>query len=321
MEHLHSLKWNPLLIERGVLVFDDPRAQVRMRAWPCIFKNMNRVEDLLTLAIRFAIPFYLCIRMKDVPLFQQAEISEMERRTLPATLEPGFSEPRLLWIGGANTRTSFLDHAGRMLKKPYTWAFLSLGGFANRIALWIDAELPQRLAQGPSTRVTEYSRGFMLKGTVWSKDGNGEVEMLTRDQVSNDEINLLFGYIDKGHPNSDVYLFPPQWLLEKECPGHFHGIMTLAGQALFDYMIEKIASPAIDSCWRNLGEWRSFLRSAGKGRFKAKDSPEDNDFAHGAKLLKRSFGGTWNMRALRDITVPEPFLESVPGESPYDLEN
>ncbi|KAJ6534065.1 hypothetical protein DFH09DRAFT_1092224 [Mycena vulgaris] len=143
--------------------------------------------------------------------------------------------------------------------------------------------------------------------------------MLTRDQVANDEINLLFGYIDKGHPNSDVYLFPPQWLLEKECPGHFHGIITPAGQALFYYIVGKIASPAIDNCWKTMGEWRSFLRSSGKGKFAAKDVPTEGDFEHGTGLLKKAFGDTWNMKVLRDITVPEPFLEEIPGESPAFL--
>ncbi|KAJ6462718.1 hypothetical protein DFH09DRAFT_1113832 [Mycena vulgaris] len=310
---------DPLLIEKGVLIFDDPRAQIRMRTWPCIFQNMDCIEDLLTLAVRFVIPFFLCIHMKDVPLFAQTEISEVERRTLPATLEPGFTDVRLAWRGGANTRASFFDLAGRMLQKPYAGTFLDLGDFANRIALWIDIELLQRRAKGPSTRVTKYNRGFMLKGIVQAEDSNGEAEMLTRDQVSNDELNLLFGYIDKGHPNSDVYLFPPQWLLEKECGGHFHGIMTPAGQALFDYITGKIASAAIDSCWRTIGEWRSFLRSAGKGRFKAKDFPVDDNFEHGSKLLKKVFGGSWNMRVLRDITVPEPFLDDVPDDSSYGI--
>ncbi|KAJ6525791.1 hypothetical protein DFH09DRAFT_860026, partial [Mycena vulgaris] len=221
LESLHSVKWNPLLIEKGVLLFDDPRAQVRMRAWPCIFKDINSIEDLLTLAIRFAIPFFLCIRQKDVSHFAQSQISDMERKTLPATLEPGFSELSLTWNGGPNTRTAYMNLAGNVVRKPWAGAFLALGGIINRIALWIDIDLPHRYAQGPSTRVTEYYRGFMLKGVVQSGDEMGEEEVLARDQVSNDEINVLLGYINKGHPNSDVYLFPPQWLLEKECSGHF----------------------------------------------------------------------------------------------------
>ncbi|KAJ6504452.1 hypothetical protein DFH09DRAFT_1335334 [Mycena vulgaris] len=321
MESLHDTKWNPMLIDKGVLVFNHPWAQIRMRAWPCIFRDIKTIEDLLTLAVRFAIPFYLCIHMKDVPAFEQAEISEVERKTLPATLEPGFTDAQLQWNGGANTRASYMSLAGTLVRKPYAAAaFLALGGFANRIALWIDIEAMGRCARGPSTRVTEYHRGFMLKGVVQTEEGIGEPETLTRDQVSNDELNLLFGYINKGHPNSDVYLFPPQWLLEKECAGHFNGIITPAGQALFDYMTARIASPAIDNCWKNLGEWQSFLRSAGKGKFAAKDHPVDSDFQHGSELFKKAFGGNWNMKVLHDITVPEPFLDEIPGDSPYENE-
>ncbi|KAJ6476560.1 hypothetical protein DFH09DRAFT_1342441 [Mycena vulgaris] len=232
MESLHNVKWNPMLIEKGVLVFEHPWAQIRMRAWPCIFRDMKTIDDLLTLAVRFAIPFYLCICMKDIPAFEQTEISELERKTLPATLEPGFTDAQLHWNGGANTRASYMNLAGTLVRTPYAAAaFLALGGFVNRIELWIDIEVMGRCAR-----------------VVQCEEGGGNPETLTRDQVSNDELNLSFGYINKGHPNSDVYLFPPQWLLEKECAGHFNGIMTPAGQALFDYMTARIASPAIDNC-------------------------------------------------------------------------
>ncbi|KAJ6458027.1 hypothetical protein DFH09DRAFT_822722, partial [Mycena vulgaris] len=211
-----KVEWDRLTLEKGVLVFDSASSQLRMRTWSCVLKNMNRIEDLLNLAIRFAVPFSIFIRMKDLPDFAPESISEVEKRTLPGTLEPGFMETRLVWMGGENTRTSFLDLAAKMLRRPWAGIFLTMGGFANRIALWIDVDLPHRLAKGPSTRVTEYNRGFMTRGRVQSADGGiSDEELLTRDQVSSDELNLLFGYIDKGHPNSDVYLFPPQWLLEK----------------------------------------------------------------------------------------------------------
>ncbi|KAJ6559422.1 hypothetical protein DFH09DRAFT_1083589 [Mycena vulgaris] len=176
-------------------------------------------------------------------------------------------------------------------------------------------------ARGPSTRITEYHRAFMLRAAVQSTTGECvEEEMITRDQISSAEVNLLFGYINKGDPSLDIYLFPPQWLLEEECPGHFHGVMGPAAQELFDYMITKIASPAIGGCWRTIGKWRSFLRTSDKRKYAPKDWPKDDDFKRGSELLKGAFEGTWNLKALRDITLPEPFLEDVPGESPYDLE-
>ncbi|KAJ6568331.1 hypothetical protein DFH09DRAFT_1080710 [Mycena vulgaris] len=241
-----NVVWDPLFLEKGILVFDSPDAQVRMRAWAAIFNNMNRIENLLNLAIRFAIPFFIFIRARDIPSFESKSIPEAERRTLPGTLEPGFTDTRLMWLGGEATRASFLDLVAKMLWRPYAGAFLCLGGF--------------------------YHRGFMLRAAVQSANGEpGEEEMLARDQVSSDEVNLLFGYINKGDPSSDLYLFPPQWLLEEECPGHFHGIMSPAAQGLFEYLIGRIASPAISGCWRTVGKWRSFLRSADRKKFVPKD--------------------------------------------------
>ncbi|KAJ6503131.1 hypothetical protein DFH09DRAFT_878689, partial [Mycena vulgaris] len=210
------------------------------------------------------------------------------------TLEPGFLDTRLVWLGPEATRASYLDLGAKLTHRPWAGAFLALGGFANHIAMWLDIDLPRRFARGPSTRITEYHRGFMLRAAVQSPTGQPtEEEMLTRDQVSDDEVKLLFGYINKGDPSLDLYLFPPQWLLEEECPG------------LFDYMIGKIASPAIGGCWRTIGKWRAFLRTSDKRKYTPKDWPKNDDFKRGSELLKGAFGGTWNLKALRDVTLPE----------------
>ncbi|KAJ7468819.1 hypothetical protein FB451DRAFT_1039242 [Mycena latifolia] len=313
-----NMVWNPLMLKKGILVFDDPRAQIRMRAWPTIFKNHNKIEDLLNLAIRFGIPFSIYFRMRDIPLFH-SKVSDTQRSALAGTLEPGYIDTQLVWTGGASTRTKYFDLVSILLSRPYAGAFVAMGGLANRIARWRDKNLPRRYASGPSSRVTEYNRGFMLRAKVQS-NVDGSAEDLTRDQVSEEEINVLFGYINKGHPNSDVTLFPPQWLCEKECPGHFHGTMSTAAQAIFDDICRRIETPAIDDCWKNKGQWRSYLRSAYRKEHAPKDWPKEEDFARGSELLRNAFGGTWNLKKLNDIIVPEPFLESVHGNYPDGYE-
>ncbi|KAJ7090663.1 hypothetical protein C8R44DRAFT_597092, partial [Mycena epipterygia] len=210
------LVWDQTSLEKGILVFDDPRAQIRMRAWAVIFKCAREVKDLLALAIRFGIPFNIFYRVSDLHLLRNSDIAAMELRTFPITLEPGFREPELTWQGGGvPTRNAFLQNAGNLLGRPHAGAFLMKGGIINRIALWINPDLPLKLAQGPSTRVTEYYRGFVLRGRVASEIGIAGEVSLTRDQVSDEEVRALLGYINKGGPEDDTSLFPPQWMLEQ----------------------------------------------------------------------------------------------------------
>ncbi|KAJ7661810.1 hypothetical protein B0H17DRAFT_1144534 [Mycena rosella] len=245
---LKEIVWNNQLLDRGILIFDDPRAQT--------------MGDLLTMAIKYAVPFQLYIRMSDVPLFVAHDIPDVERILLPATLEPGFSETGLKWLGAHATRTVWVDLVAKLLCRPYAGAFLAKGGITNRIALFIDKDLPARYTQGPSSRITEYGRGFVRRGIFVDEHGIEREELMTRETVSDDENSLLFGFIPQGSPERDLYLFPPPSLLESECPGHFTGEMTGKAQEWFEYVCKRISGDDITSCWMNLGNWRTFLRNA-----------------------------------------------------------
>ncbi|KAJ6583152.1 hypothetical protein DFH09DRAFT_1309393 [Mycena vulgaris] len=122
-----AIEWGLLVLERGILVFDNPRAELCMRAWVGLYKNMESMEDLLNLAVDHAIPFYLYVRMSNIPLFRAVKISEVKRWTLPATLEPRYEDTRLVWSGPKNTRAWLFDLVGKMIQKPYAGAFLELG--------------------------------------------------------------------------------------------------------------------------------------------------------------------------------------------------
>lgn len=316
MDPIVGLVWDRAAIERGILVFDDPRAQIRMRAWSVIFKGVNSIKDLLTLAVRFAIPFNIFYKVADLHLLRNLDIAPMELRTFPSTLEPGFRETELKWQGGGvATRNVYMQQASNGLSRPHAGAFLMKGGLVNRVALWINPDLPRKLAAGPSTRVTEYYRGFVLRARVASNLGIGGEVSLTRDQVSDEEVRTLLGYINNGGPELDTSLFPSQWMLEQEIPGHFNGVMSEAAQSFFDNLLKEVTSEGVN--WRTRSGWTSYLRRAGRSHFAPKDWPKDSDFEKGTSLLEGAFGGSWNLKPLSEILIPEPFLENLPGEVPY----
>ncbi|KAJ7675477.1 hypothetical protein B0H17DRAFT_1207663 [Mycena rosella] len=272
-----AIKWDPLTLEKGILLFDDPRAQVRMCMWPNLFENMDSIEDLLNLAIRYGIPFNLFFKMSEILLFQEkARVTDLECRTMPGTLEPDYSDTNLTWLGGVNTLARYLDLAAILLKWLYAGAFLMMGGLANHIALWIEKTLPGRFAKGPSSRITEYNRGFMRKAVVQPELAPVD---LTRDQVSGDDMKLLFGATSKGSLTADLTLFLEQWMCDEWAPGHFCGIMTPAAQAIFEDICCRISTHAIDDCWKTQGQWHLYLCSAYQKEYAPKDWPQDEDFA------------------------------------------
>ncbi|KAJ7659511.1 hypothetical protein B0H17DRAFT_1096024 [Mycena rosella] len=55
--------WDPKVIEHGILGFDNPRAHVRMRGWCVMFKDLQTVDELLTTAIAYAVPFNIFFRL------------------------------------------------------------------------------------------------------------------------------------------------------------------------------------------------------------------------------------------------------------------
>ncbi|KAJ7691793.1 hypothetical protein B0H17DRAFT_1133579 [Mycena rosella] len=120
---------------KGVLVFDDLRAQVRMRLWPNIFENMDSIEDLLNLAIRYGVPFNIFYKMSDIPLFQEHNrVTDLERKTLPGTLEPGYPDTKLSWAGnGADTLSKYLDLVATLLTRPYA----ATSGSPHNLPSWV----------------------------------------------------------------------------------------------------------------------------------------------------------------------------------------
>ncbi|KAJ7095535.1 hypothetical protein C8R44DRAFT_644756 [Mycena epipterygia] len=235
----------------------------------------------------------------------------MELRTFPITLEPGFREPELTWQGGGvPTRNAFLQNAGNLLGRPHAGAFLMKGGIINRIALWINPDLPLKLAQGPSTRVTEYYRGFVLRGRVASEIGIAGEVSLTRDQVSDEEVRALLGYINKGGPEDDTSLFPPQWMLEQELPGHFNGAIGESAPRCYT-ILENLKAEIFSghTKWRNRRAWISYFHSRNIGRFAPAPgtTPTLKDFHQVQDVIKKVYPINWDQKKIWNIKVPEDF--------------
>ncbi|KAJ7762847.1 hypothetical protein DFH07DRAFT_739161 [Mycena maculata] len=310
-------EWNPLALEKGILVFEDPRAEIRMRCWAANWEETESMAQLLTMAVRFGIKFNIAYRLDDVPLFKRPG-----QYTKPSYLELGFRETALEWSGGAVAmRSLYKDQAQNVGRRDHAGAIIAAGGFPVRILLWLVPHAMTNLARGPSTRVSEFLCGRTFRSVVMSsKDFSQEDVVLTCDQYSAGEIDVLNGFIDKKHPDQDLTIFPPQYILEEVLPGHFHGAMSAHAQDLFNYIVKDIEDDnKVRGSWRTVGGWRKFLRNSKRGTFAAKNFPTEDDFQRGASLFDGAFGKSWNCRPIREIVLPKEFRNELPGENPYDL--
>ncbi|KAJ7704938.1 hypothetical protein B0H17DRAFT_1126559 [Mycena rosella] len=186
----------------------------------------------------YAIPFSIYVRMSNVPIFRMLDIPDVEHNSLPTTLELGYATTGLSWMGGPATRTISFNLVGKILRLPYASTFLAKGGIRNKIALWIDSSLAAQFAKGPSSGINEYGCSFMKRGEVTGTDGVTRDELLTREQVLDSKNLLIHGSICMGKPEKDLYLFPPQRILESECPEHFTGKISGKGLKYIEYLFD-----------------------------------------------------------------------------------
>jgi hypothetical protein len=95
-----------------------------------------------------------------------------------------------------------------------------LGGPPSFIMQVYDPQPMDQLHLGSSHQITNFGHGEVLLNTL-----NGKHEFLVMDQVSKGEICTLCGFISRGNPAADLFLWPlPTWIEEESL--HYHGACT-----------------------------------------------------------------------------------------------
>ncbi|KAJ7880242.1 hypothetical protein B0H14DRAFT_2566310 [Mycena olivaceomarginata] len=143
-----------------------------------------------------------------------------------------------------------------------------------------------RLRLGPSHQITNFGRGEVLLDTA-----NGKREFFVTDQVSEGEICSLCGFISRGDPAADLFLWPlPTWIEEESL--HYHGTWTRGFFSFLENLTEL--------------QWRKFIKNGNKGALKAREVvPEDFDL--GKHIVGAAFPVDWNKQRIGDIVLPESF--------------
>jgi hypothetical protein len=124
--------------------------------------------------------------------------------------------------------------------------------------------------------------------------------------VSEGEIRSLCGFISRGNPAADLFLWPlPTWIEEESL--HYHGAWTHG----FYLFLENLRVAVVEKkryTWRTEAQWRRFIKNGNKGAFKAREVfPED--FKRGERIVGNTFPADWNKQRITDIVLPEIFAD------------
>jgi len=223
------------------------------------------------------------------------------------TYDTGFQESQLTYMKG---RAAFMDqYLGRLadiLCCLHARAVIAMGGPASWIARHYRGErLVAEFMSGPSIQLTVHHRGGV------DTDMTRNVPVFY-DQLSEQEIKLIHGYIPLGNPMEDQWAYPTSELF-KEFSKHWRGEWNAGCEQIMKNITSGLASGLLAPMTHK--EWHEYLRSNNRGEYAPPPGsiPTLNDFSAIQKEIDGAFPLRWHGRWVKDIFLPEEFVFTVSG--------
>lgn len=295
--------WNPVLLQKGVLVIPSPRSEARLRYFAnCVAKDVQHVSTLLTLAVERKLAFSIAIKQEDIPHFSPRRLTMADRMRGNNLYSINFVEPPLECFNPTIFPTMYVARVSELLSRPHSAAFIGMGGPYSWLAQrWGGADLVERFMRGPSIQTTIFSRGA---SDITSQEPQG----LVWDSVSAADMDLLFGYVppsDKENRSCPRWLYPPMHVLEENCD-NWTGEWNWVMDAIFKYITDQLLEVPCPIRPRSTGAWKDWLRTYNVGKYAPKYSLTQRhveDIFKGLKLAR--LPESWNQRPLAKIYIPE----------------
>ncbi|KAJ6447961.1 hypothetical protein C8R45DRAFT_1115600 [Mycena sanguinolenta] len=294
--------WNLDWLKCCVIVFKDPYAHIRMKVIAAADPDVKDITDVLNAAWKFGLQFYLYMPESKVRLFSRGPIAPVDQLAVPRMFDVGHTENFMNKVSGNRAQyRQWLITATNVVKRPNAVAFITEGGILSEIAQALNPGLVQLLADGPSTQITELSKGEKI--LINEPPGGGPPEFYTASSVSEGEGLILVGYIAGTGADPDKYLFPTQAMLD-EFSDHFHGMV---GEGACQIIGNLLARAENNPSWMTESNWKSYLRSNNWGKHKPKHVPSKEEFWEMGDKLACSFPLNWQYINVGEIRIPETF--------------
>ena len=243
-------EWNLDLLQHGYLLFWDLGAQVRVRYWANCSPEIHHLRQVLERAMTHGVRFSICMHANDMAKFRPARISEMDRILSSRIYQPSYQEPKIEYGTGITFANQYLGKLADILRRPHARALIGLGGPASWIARQYGDNLVQQFMNGPSVQVTYHGKGY-----VDSRDPYPV--FIHCDQMSEGELDLVYGRIRSDNGEKDHWVFPSPELLDELCD-HWSGEWTAECERAFVMVRNELNGSKAKP--RTRGEWRVHFR-------------------------------------------------------------
>ena len=297
-------EWNLELLQQGYLLFWDLGAQVRVRYWANCSPEIYHLRQVLEHAMTHGVRFSICVHANDMARFRPSKISEMDRILSSRIYKLNYQEPKIEYGTGITFANQYLGKLADILRCPHARALIGLGGPASWIARQYGDNLVQQFMNGPSIQVTYHGKGY-----VDSRDPYPA--FIHCDQMSEGEMDLVYGRIRSDNGEKDHWVFPSPELLDELCD-HWSGEWTPECERAFVMVKNELNGSKAKP--RTRGEWRIHFRQDNRNNPPAYVVTE-HDFSDLRNMMvDGGFPADWNKKCLSDIEFPERFLPPASGK-------
>lgn len=301
-----EFRWNSEFLEEGVILFPENRTQLRLRYWAASNRAVQSMREVIEFAIMRGMRFLIAIPLAALPRFQLSEPPSMKDLT-KRTYDTGFQESQLTYTKGrAAFMYQYLGRLADILRRPHARAVIAMGGPTSWIARHYGGDrLITEFMTGPSIQVTVHHRGGVNSDTAHNVP-------VFYDQLSEQEIELIHGYIPLGSPTEDRWAYPTSELFE-EFSKHWRGEWNSGCERIMGNIASGLASGLLAPMTRK--EWREYLRGNNRGEHAPLPGsvPTLDDFSTIQDEIDNVFPSRWHGRRLKDILLPEDFVFTASG--------
>lgn len=298
-----SLSWNPLLLQKGVLLVSEIRSEVRIRYFANSFTHdIRHVGPLFKLAIERRLAFRIAVKEADLKFFTPRSLSHAERVNGNYLYGPNFADPPLEFKSAEIYAATYIARVGELLKRPHAAAFIGAGGACSWIAQrWGGYEMIARFMSGPSIQTTVFRKGAsdiqdrQPKGLLW-------------DEISANDLNALFGFIPDPTPKSNVndrWIYPPPEIIDEVCD-NWTGEWNWVMETIYTFISNELIKIPCKMTPKSRGGWKRFLKTYNGGSYTPVNVLTEKHVVDVMKgLALAELPRTWNLRPLSSIHLPE----------------
>jgi hypothetical protein len=158
--------------------------------------------------------------------------------------------------------------------------------------------------------IQAYMRGPSVALSVFHHGGNdsGDDDCLNVhwDELSKQDYQNIFGYVQGKTSDFDAWIFPPDEVLEELLKGYYREWNKTCDGVYSRIKAEWCDNPCRGRL-RTRKEWKEYFHTVNHRCLAPKQIINHGFIEEGRVRFARAFGGSWNKKRIRDIEVPEQF--------------